>query len=326
MALQWRNRFFARLKFQLSDLIPIQKQNKTYIVPTKFGFCFSAIILVLLYSAFASGNNFLYLYTFFLTSVGVTSLRLTNDNISSVIIETVEIQEVFAGSPAFALVNIFNSSSQARSFIEIYHHAEKITLVPEIIGHSAYQARIELGPYTRGLHTIPKLTLRTTFPFYLLNSWKVFRSKETFIVFPSQVGESRLPVNENLNHTDDSQIMDRLKGTDFEFAGHRKFETGDSFRQIDWKAFARTEKFLIKDYQSFRSQEVELRWRNTSVHLNLESRLSQLALWIEIAESKGFQYSLEIPGKIFESQRGRSHYLKCLSGLALFGKDQSLAN
>ncbi len=325
MVLQWRNRFFVKLKSQLKFLIPEQKQNKTYIIPTKFGFFFSVIILVLLYTSFASGNNFLYLYTFFLTSVGVTTLRLTNENISAIKIESVEIQEVFAGSPAYANVNLFNSSSQVKSFIEVYHDAKIITTVPEIAANSAYQARIELKPFLRGRHPLPRIILSTTYPFYLLNSWKVFRSKETFVVFPAQVGEAQLPFYEKLHESVDNNLVHQRNSPDSEFTGHRKFEVGDSFRQVDWKAFARTEKLLVKDYQSFRAQEVDLRWSNTAAHLNLELRLSQLALWIEIAESKGFHYSLEIPGKVFEIQRGRSHYLKCLTALGLFGKDQNLA-
>ena len=324
MALQWLNRFFEKSKFQFKNLIPNQKKNKTYIIPTGFGFCFSVIILVLLYSSFASGNNFLYLYTFFLTSIGVTSLRLTNDNVSTIKIESVEIQDVFAGVPTFALVTLFNSSSRAKSFIEVYQKPHKKTIIAEIPANSVYQARIELDGYSRGLQTVPKLSVSTTFPFYLLNSWKVSRSKETFVVFPAPAGVSQFPVDGNLEDIEDSRIVDRKTGTDSEFAGHRKFETGDSFRQVDWKAYARTEKMLVKDYQSFRSQEVHLRWENTLFKSDVESRLCQLALWIEIAEAKGFQYSLELPGMNLQSQRGRSHYLRCLTSLALYGQDQNL--
>ena len=322
MASQWRNKLFETSKFQFKKLIPEQKNNKTYIIPTKFGFCFSAVLLVLLYSAFASGNNLLYLYTFFLTSLGVTSLWLTHVNIADIKVDSFETEEIFADSPAFSLVNIYNNSSNYRHFIGIYHSKEKIAIIPEIPAKSFYQTRIELGTYTRGSHAMPTLQLNTTFPFFLLNSWKVFRPKETFIVFPKREGNSHLPLQGHQQDNDEGRIVDPIKGTDFEFAGHRKFNSGDSMRQVDWKAYARTERMLIKDYQGYQPPEIELRWQSTSASLTTEARLSQLALWIEISESKGFRYSLDLPGEHFKSHRGRTHYLTCLKSLALFNKDK----
>jgi uncharacterized protein (DUF58 family) len=40
------------------------------------------------------------------------------------------------------------------------------------------------------------------------------------------------------------------KGFSVDFAQHRQYQPGDDLRRIDWKAFARTDKFYIKEYEA----------------------------------------------------------------------------
>ncbi|HYV98151.1 MAG TPA: DUF58 domain-containing protein [Gemmatimonadaceae bacterium] len=40
------------------------------------------------------------------------------------------------------------------------------------------------------------------------------------------------------------------KGFSIDFAQHRQYQLGDDLRRIDWKAFARTDKFYIKEYEA----------------------------------------------------------------------------
>jgi uncharacterized protein (DUF58 family) len=40
------------------------------------------------------------------------------------------------------------------------------------------------------------------------------------------------------------------KGFSIDFAQHRQYQAGDDLRRIDWKAFARTDKFYIKEYEA----------------------------------------------------------------------------
>ena len=320
----WRNRFFERSKSRFKDLIPIQKNNKVYIIPTLFGVFFTCILLVMLYAAFASGNNFLYLYTFFLTSLGVSSLWLTHINISGIKIDHLKVEEVFADNQAQALVHVYNSSSKVRHYIEVFNSPQKSFVISEIAPHSFYQIRIDLGTYKRGVHALPPLKLNTTFPFFLLKSWKTHRAVGDFIVFPKREGSSNLPFLRTEQETSKNETLKLIKNSNLDFFGHRRFEPSDSIRQVDWKAYARTDKILVKEYQGNDPQEIMLDWQMTSKIQDFESRLSQLALWIEIAESKGYFYSLNLPEMSCPISRGRHHYLNCLKSLALFKKDPLL--
>jgi uncharacterized protein (DUF58 family) len=312
----WPNKFFAKSKFRLNHF-PKIKEDKTYIIPTRFGFYFGGSCLLLIYSSFASGNNLMYLYTFFLCSLGFTSLWLTHVNVTDVRVDSVTIEDVFADVPAYATVTLFNNSKKSRYFIKVYCQVTEPVVVEVIKPKSFTRVRVPLGYFSRGEHRLPRLTLNSTFPFLLLVSWKVYMFEKTFLVFPKREGVSNPPFIQALNENKEGRTIDQVRSADSEFAGHRKFENSDSSRHIDWKAFARTERLLVKDYQGYRPHQVNIQWKKTRDIKGLEKRLSQMALWIEIAESKGFHYSFEMGSQNFNSDRGRVHYLKCLKTLAL---------
>ncbi|MEM7232806.1 MAG: DUF58 domain-containing protein [Planctomycetota bacterium] len=48
------------------------------------------------------------------------------------------------------------------------------------------------------------------------------------------------------------------KGTSTEFAEHRPYSSGDDIRHLDWRAFARTDRFQLKEYQDERSLRAHL--------------------------------------------------------------------
>ncbi len=48
----------------------------------------------------------------------------------------------------------------------------------------------------------------------------------------------------------------RLKGTGFEFNQLREYSQGDDIRFIDWKASARSDKMLVRQYIEYRNRSV----------------------------------------------------------------------
>ena len=41
----------------------------------------------------------------------------------------------------------------------------------------------------------------------------------------------------------------RFKGHSLEFAQHREYSTGDELKHIDWKVYARTDRFFVKQFE-----------------------------------------------------------------------------
>jgi uncharacterized protein (DUF58 family) len=88
-------------------------------------------------------------------------------------------------------------------------------------------------------------------------------------------------------------------------------------RHVDWKAAARGQRLLIKQWTGIAGDLLTLNWGRLP-ELGLEARLSQITRWAILAEQSGATYGLEIPGTSIEPARGEAHFHACLRALAVF--------
>ncbi|MEO8165691.1 MAG: DUF58 domain-containing protein, partial [Betaproteobacteria bacterium] len=103
-----------------------------------------------------------------------------------------------------------------------------------------------------------------------------------------------------------------------DFAGLRTFHPGDSPRRIAWKAFARSEIFLSKQFSGGAAAELWLDFDDIADVIGLEVKLSRLTRWVIESEAAGFKYGLRLPGIEYEPDLGVHHRNRCLQALALF--------
>ncbi len=105
-----------------------------------------------------------------------------------------------------------------------------------------------------------------------------------------------------------------------DFAGLRKFQEGDSPRQVAWKAYARSGQLLSKQ---FAGADTSSQWFNfDAVPIDdLETRLSILTRWITDTDRTRADYGLRIPGQEFPPAHGEAQRRRCLEALALYGLD-----
>jgi uncharacterized protein (DUF58 family) len=130
-------------------------------------------------------------------------------------------------------------------------------------------------------------------------------------VYPASAGTRPLPVT--LAPARAARDGTRTEGDDF--GGVRAWRVGESQRHIDWKAAARGQPLLIKQWSGDADTTVVLDW-DTLADLAPEARLSQLARWIVQAERGGSQYALRLPGVALPAARGEAHFHACLRRLA----------
>jgi len=138
------------------------------------------------------------------------------------------------------------------------------------------------------------------------------------MVYPTPNGQKQLPLN-TLN--EDDLDYGSQSGTD-DFAGFRKYRPGDPVNSIAWKAFAREQGLLVKQFSGKGSQTLILNWESVSHISDVESRLSQLCYWILLANKTSIHYGLEIPDVKIEPDHGAHHKELCLEALARYGKQQ----
>jgi uncharacterized protein (DUF58 family) len=92
---------------------------------------------------------------------------------------------------------------------------------------------------------------------------------------------------------------------------------GESQRHIDWKAVARGQALMTKQFTAESDGLLYLDF--AAVRLDdLEARLSQLTLWIIEAERARRPYGLRLPTIEIPPSLGEPHLYRCLHALALF--------
>jgi uncharacterized protein (DUF58 family) len=86
---------------------------------------------------------------------------------------------------------------------------------------------------------------------------------------------------------------------------------------VAWKAVARSDELLTKQFTGEAAAELWLDWRLLPAG-GLEQRLSLLAGWVLAAERCGVRYGLRLPGVEIPPGRGDSHSGAALQALALY--------
>jgi uncharacterized protein (DUF58 family) len=141
------------------------------------------------------------------------------------------------------------------------------------------------------------------------------RIQQRYLVYPKPAGDPKLPGTPSASS---GRRTDRERREGDDFAGVRSYIPGESQRHIDWKAVARGQSLMTKqftaepdsgllylDFAAIRSQQ-------------LEPRLSQLALWIIEAERTRRPYGVRLPNVEIAPSLGDTHFHQCLRALALF--------
>ena len=92
---------------------------------------------------------------------------------------------------------------------------------------------------------------------------------------------------------------------------------GESQRHIDWKAVARGQPLMTKQFAAETKGAVYLDFFELRF-ADVEEKLSQLTLWVIEAERARQPYGLRLPGIEISPALGQMHFHSCLRALSLF--------
>lgn len=285
-------------------------RRNVYILPTRHGLMFAALLLLMLIGAINYNNSLAYLMTFLLASLGVVAILHTYRNLLRLSITSGHIEPRFAGETLTIPVRIDNRQGPARLAIEINFPGEN-PCITDIEALQLQNIELENIPQRRGHHLLNRFTIATRFPLGLFRAWAHIHLKQSYLVYPRPAAINQLPADSlyKLKVTGDQGV-----GAD-DFAGLRPYHSGDSLRHIHWKVAARQQGLLTKQFGGDRSEELWLDWSSLP-DLPLEQRLSILTRWVLLAEREGKSYGLRLPDEVLEPDRGGPHRHQCLKALA----------
>jgi len=291
------------------------RPEKVYILPTRAVMTLSLVLFAMWYAAVSQNNAMAYLLLFFLFSLTVLSMNYTHFNLVGLRLNVGRIAPVFAGSDAEVPVEIVNPSRRGRHALELLVADREPYYFASVPGRGGRAAgRLLVAASTRGEHALPRITLRSIYPLGLFEG-RQYRlpAGRPLLVYPAPRGSLPMPRGESLSRMD---LASAGPGGE-DYAGSRPYRSGESQRHVDWRAVARGQPLLLKQFVGTGGHRVWLDWSAVAVLPDVETKLSQLCRWIVDAEREGYQYGLRLPGFEASPSRGDLHQALLLRTLAL---------
>jgi len=300
----------ARVKRQAGP-VPVPR-HRVYILPTRFGYAFALLVLVMVLSAMNYSNNMAFALAFLLAGLGLVAMHHTHGNLVNVEIRSGPVAPVFAGEVAHFEVHVHNPAPRRRYSVSVGWPRAAVATTGDIASENTATLKLPLAAARRGWLPARVFAVSTEFPLGMFHAWTWLELEMTCLVYPAPAPPGREPPPAR---GAGGHLAGSRPGLD-EFAGLRNYHRGDTPRAIHWKSFAKLQQPMVKQFQETLDREFWLDW-NELPEFDAEKRLSQLTRWVLEAEAQHLSYGLRLPGTRIAPSRGATHQHACLRALAL---------
>jgi uncharacterized protein (DUF58 family) len=165
----------------------------------------------------------------------------------------------------------------------------------------------------RGILRCGRIEIFTRYPVGLFHAWSYVDFNLQVVVYPRPDVNAGSPPAQSRSASEEGIPVPG----DEEFHMLRSYQTGDAPKLIAWKALAREQGLLTKEFSAMASSELWIDFEEAR-STDLEHRLSVLCHWVLTADRFGQSYGLRLPGVAIPPSRGDAHRTRCLEALALF--------
>ena len=307
----------ARLPFvrgRRPEPLPITLDRKRiYVLPTRLGLLVGVLVLGMLLGGLNYNNNPALMLAFLLAAVVHNGVVMAHLRLSGLRITGIHADPVHAGE-ALPLRLRLHTGQRTREGVQL---RASDGYVCDLAGNAEQPgADVDVVLVTtaarRGLLELGRIRIASTRPLGLARAWSWWRPTWRPLVYPAL--EAKAPPLPEGGTGGAGKPRPRRHGEDTHHL--RDYRTGDAPRQIAWKASARLDRLVVREYETQSAHDVHLDWR--SLHaLPYEQRISRLARWVVEADRDGRRYRLSLPGQHFGPARGPEHRHACLRALAL---------
>lgn len=120
--------------------------------------------------------------------------------------------------------------------------------LPDLRKGETARVRVGLKCNKRGKHVIKGLRVESGFPFGLLRARQTFLEQHAVLVYPqfSPLAQLRLPTGRR--YQPGGVALASELGESFEYLGNREYRDGDNIRDIDWRATARVQRPIVREW------------------------------------------------------------------------------
>ncbi|MGJ4731065.1 DUF58 domain-containing protein [Luteimonas sp. SDU101] len=302
-------RFDAWTRRRSPVSLPVRfDRHRIYLLPTRFGLFFSLLLLAMGAGALNYNNNPALLLCLLLAGAGIASLLQAQLQLSGLEIHAIGAEPVPAGTPLQLRVHARAPAGRQRRGLQVACGGVSATLS---LDNGAGEADLAVATLRRGWLDPGRLRISTTRPLGLARAWAYVWTDAPLLVYPvPEAAGPPLPSGKG------ESARSRLTPSGDDVHHLREWRRGDSVRAVAWKASARRDALLVREFEQPLGIDVMLDWH--ALHaLPYEDRIRRLARWIDEAERESRRYRLQLPAETLGPGQGEAHRHACLRALAL---------
>lgn len=289
--------------------------RRVYILPTRLGWMFAATLGILLVGSINYALQLGFALTFLLAGMGLAGMVHTVRNLARLAVSTGRAEPVFAGEALQFRLFLDNRARHDRPAVLVRHLASGAQVVLDLPASATGEAVLPVPAARRGWLPLGRVMLETRYPLGLFRAWSYVEPDLRGLVYPRP---ETTPLPAPASAAEAGLDHSHARGTD-DFSGLRAYQMQDSPRHVAWKAVARADDMLTKQFSGASSAELRLDFDGFPAGLDAERRLARLAGWVLAAERAGARYALRLPGRALPAGHGATHRDACLEALALQG-------
>jgi uncharacterized protein (DUF58 family) len=287
--------------------------RRLYILPTRFGYLFGIMLLMLFFAAINYQNSMAFVLTFMLASLGIISLWHTHKNLRDITVSLQIPRPVFCGEFCELKFELSHANNSRRFAIGI-QYAGIAPVYLKLEPEAGATAKLKIPAVHRGQFKPMGITVFTRYPTGLFHAWGWLRFDLPILVYPRPV--TNVNLQQSMVAQYDGQIStSTIEGDDF--AGLREHRLGESLRHISWKAYAQGKGLLTKTFQGQARPTLWIDWELLGEG-SLEDKLSLMTALVLAADNEEQKYGLRLPGISIGQSYGSAHKHACLQILAVF--------
>ncbi|WP_169392049.1 MULTISPECIES: hypothetical protein [Psychrobacter] len=321
----WVSRQIAK-RAPNSDSAQLNLRN-VYIFFSKEGGLFAVLLIITFIAGINYANNLVLGLCFYLASVWFISFHITFTHISGLKVELVDITTAEAGDPVWVTLKLINDSRQPRRQLLIgfadqnnklshtkFSHKNTV-LLPQL--KSELELQLPVATSLRGELTLPKLQIKTTYPFGIMRAWSVIYFAKTTWVTPKPLRFDWTEKRATLKNADLITGNQSISGQD-DFDKLSSFVEGESLARVSWAHLARGQGLLTKHFADPVGLDYRLDYADMPATTH-EQKLSQLAFAVNEMGRLNLPFQLILPSDLTSQStvgQGSGFVQSCLLRLA----------
>nr|WP_321466581.1 DUF58 domain-containing protein [uncultured Desulfobulbus sp.] len=284
-----------------------------YILPTRHGMLFLALLAAMLIGSINYNNNLGFLLTFLLGSVMLNALMHTYSMLHGLRLIAATATPAFAGAPVMIDITVEGTGRRRKGLRWFFTDRDIVSQDIDPEGRS--RVTVPVPTVRRGLFKPEPLHIASEYPTGLFRAWARIETNLEYLVYPKPQF-APLPLGDSASSHGEGKSV-ATAGVD-DFQGLRTYQAGDPLGRIHWPSYLRGQGLHVTSFSALAGGDWLLDLQ-TIKGGDLEHKLSILCHYVLEAERQRRQVGLILFGRPpLPPARGRAHRDRCLRALALY--------